>query len=118
MKKQADGKKTEQLHIVLSREEKALFLQMAEREAEHRGQRYTVTRLIKDRVLSSERGHRDRQRLKQMVWLLQKRETELLQIQELVGHGYAVEQEELKKVQEAILKNTSEILSVLQEGGG
>ena len=117
MKKQGDGKKTEQLHIVLSKEEKALFLQMAEREAEHRGQRYTVTRLIKDRVLSSERENRDRLRLKQMVWLLQKRETELLQIQEQITHGYEVDQE-LKKVQEAILKNTSEILSVLQEGGG
>ena len=117
MKKQGDGKKTEQLHIVLSKEEKALFLRMAEREAEHRGQRYTVTRLIKDRVLSSERENRDRLRLKQMVWLLQKRETELLQIQEQITHGYEVDQE-LEKVQEAILKNTSEILSVLQEGGG
>ena len=117
MKKQMEGKKTEQVHIVLSKEEKALFLQMAEREAEHRGQRYTVTRLIKDRVLSSEQGHRDRLRLKQMVWLLQKRETELLQIQEQITHGYEVDQE-LEKVQEALLKNTSEILSVLQEGGG
>ena len=49
--KREDGRKTEQLHIVLSKEEKAAFYQLVAQETKRTGEQYTITRLIKEKVL-------------------------------------------------------------------
>ena len=51
--KREDGRKTEQLHIVLSKEEKAAFYQLVAQETKRTGEQYTITRLIKEKVLYS-----------------------------------------------------------------
>ena len=67
MKKKEDGKKTEQLHLALSRAEKEMFFRMAKEETEKTGKRITVTRLIKERVLEPVKGQETLQKLKRMV---------------------------------------------------
>ena len=116
--KREDGRKTEQLHIVVSKEEKAAFYQLVAQETKRTGEQYTITRLIKEKVLYSLQESRDRLQFKRMIWSLQKQETELSQAKELAGcYGGEKNWLGMKKVQEEILKNLSAILWLLRDEG-
>ena len=115
MKKKEDGKKTEQLHLALSRAEKEMFFRMAKEETEKTGQRITVTRLIKERVLEPVKGQETLQKLKRTLWNLRRLETDLLQAKEQAEQP-GLEEDDLYSLQREIRDQLSEIQAWMRRG--
>lgn len=111
------GKKTEHLHLVLSPEEKRMFRKMARERSEQAGERYTVTRLVKEKVLSGEAEKRELYKLRKFIWNLQKLETDLRQ-QEARRNRTGADCRSLLMIQEKILTDLSLLQQLLKEGGG